>query len=136
MNSLKTKTRPDLLTWLCIGSASFGVLWIIMFVVLVIFSIRGNVPPGLFPGIVIEYLQAGYLFISAEILLTAIGLVGIVLMWYMKKSGLYLYAVMKALIYFLPVLFIGSNHLTFLGLILPAILIVMYGIIFSDSVKK
>lgn len=120
-------SRPKLLTWLCLGSATFGVSWIIMFIVLIILSIQGNVTPGLFPGLVTEYLQAGYLFVTAEILLTAVGLAGVILMWQLKKTGFYLYSVTKAAIYFLPVLFIGNYHLTYPGLIATSFFITVYG---------
>lgn len=136
MEKPETKSRPVLLTWLCIGSASFGILWIIMFLALIAFSVRGNVPAGLFPGLVVEYLQAGYLFISAEILFTGFGITGVILMWRMKQSGFYLYAIMKVLIYFLPVVFIGNNHLMYPGLALSFIFIFAYGIIITAALKK
>lgn len=136
MNSSEKISRPNLLTWLCIGSASFGVLWIIMFLVMITYSVRGDVPSGLFPGLTLEYLHAGYLFMIAEILLTAIGVAGVMLMWQMKKTGFYLYATTKTVIYFLPVVFLGSNHLTFPGLIITSILIIMYGTLFTRVNKK
>jgi hypothetical protein len=129
-------SRPILLTWLCIASAGFGVAWIIMFIVLITFSVRGIVPSGLFPGIVIQYLHAGYLFIGAEIALTGFGLTGVVMMWKIKKTGFYLYAFMKAIIYFLPVVFIGSDHLTFPALLISSILIVVYGILITGTLKR
>ncbi|MDO9255233.1 MAG: hypothetical protein Q7U54_06955 [Bacteroidales bacterium] len=107
-----------------------------MFLFLITCSVRGNVPAGIFPGLVIEYLKAGYLFISAEIFLTVFGISGVFLMWQMKKSGFYLYALMKVLIYFLPVVFIGNNHLTYPGLAISSILILVYGIIITGTVKK
>jgi hypothetical protein len=128
--------RPALLTWLCIGSAGFGISWIIMFLVLITFSISSDIPAGLFPGLVIEYLNAGYLFISAEILFTGFGITGVFLMWQRKKSGFYFYSIMKVLIYFLPVVFIGNNHLTYPGLVISSILILLYGIIITGAPKK
>jgi CHASE2 domain-containing sensor protein len=71
------------------------------------------------------------LFMAALILLALLGLTGVFMMWQMNKAGLYLYAIVKSLIYFLPVVFIGYNHLTFPGLILTSILIIAYGIIFT-----
>ncbi len=136
MDKPDTKLRPALLTWLCIGSAGFGISWIIMFLALIIFSIRENLPSGLFPGIVIEYLKAGYLFISAEILLTGFGITSVILMWQLKKPGFYLYAITKVLIYFLPVVFIGINHLTYPGLVITSIFILLYGIIITGGLKK
>lgn len=133
MLTIENKSHPRLLTWLCIGSGVFGSLWIIMFLALMIFSLTGNVPGRLFPGLVLEYLQAGYLFLIAEILLTGIGVTGVILMWRMKKTGFYLYATMKTIIYFLPVLSIGTNHLTFPALLSTSILIIMYGVIFTGK---
>jgi hypothetical protein len=136
MNSSENKSRPILLTWLCLGSASFGVSRIIMFLVLIFFSLSGNVPAQLFPDVAIEYLQAGYILISAEILLTAIGLAGVIMMWQSRQSGFYLYAFIKAIIYFLPVIYIGWNHLMFPGLVLTSILIIFYGTIFTGVRPK
>jgi hypothetical protein len=123
--------RPKLLTWLCIVSATAGVLWIGMFLAVIVSTFSGNVPKSLFPGIVIEYFQAGYWFIVTEILLTAFGIIGIYLMWHMKKAGFYLYAISKSLIYFFPILIIGSNHFNFVSLFLTSVMIVLYGIVFS-----
>jgi len=125
------KNRPQFLTWLCIGSFIFGSLWIIMLLAIIPFDQSGNVSTRLFPGIAIEYLHAGYLFLVVEILLTATGIFAVVMMWQMKKNGFYLYAVTKTVIYFLPVIFIGNNHLTFPGLIITSVLITMYGNIFT-----
>jgi hypothetical protein len=104
-----------------------------MLLVILISDLAGNVSTRFFPGIAIEYLQAGYLFLVAEILLTAIGIFAVVMMWRMQKTGFYLYAAIKTIIYFLPVVFIGNNHLTFPGLIITSILIFIYGIIFSSK---
>jgi hypothetical protein len=133
MPAPEPKNRPQLLTWLCTGSFVFGSLWIIMLLALILFDQAGNVSNRLFPGIAIEYLQAGYLFLLAEILLTAIGIFAVVLMWQMKKTGFYLYAVTKTIIYFLPVVAIGGHHLTFPALLLTSFLITAYGIMFIDE---
>lgn len=94
---------------------------------MIIYSLKGDVPSELFPGLTVEYLHEGYLFMTAEILLTASGLAGVMLMWQMKKTGFYLYAGVKTLLYFLPVVFIGSNHLTFPGLVITSTLIIIFG---------
>jgi hypothetical protein len=99
-----------------------------MFTVLIIYSLEGEVPAGLFPGIVIEYLKVGYSFVIAEILFTAVGLFAVGMMWKMKKSGFFLYAGIKTLLYFLPILFLGSDHLAFLPLAVTSTVIVGYGI--------
>lgn len=128
LKMLIDKKRPILLSWLCIGSALSGIMWIIMMLVLILYSLSGNVPSSLFPGIVMEYYQEGYYFFVALIVLAGIGLVGVYMMWKMKIAGFYTYAVIKVVQYFLPVVFLGYNHLTFIGLAITSILIILYGV--------
>ena len=130
------KNRPQFLTWLCTGSFFFGLFWIIMLLTLILSDQAGNVSTRLFPGISIEYLHAGYLFMIAEIVLTALEMFAVVMMWQMKKTGFYIYAATKTIIYFLPVLVIGLHHLTFPALILTSALITAYGIIFTDKSRN
>ena len=106
-----------------------------MLVALFVFSRNGNIPAGLFPGLAAEYPQAGAWFMAALIILALLGLTGVGMMWHLKKTGFYLYAVSKTLIYFLPVVVIGYSHLTYPGLILTSVLIVLFGILFSGKVK-
>lgn len=131
----ETKSRPKLLTWLCIGSAVSGSLWIIMLLALIIFSQKGQVPSGMFPGLAVGYSKAGYMFMAALILLAMLGLTGVFMMWQLRKTGFYLYTIVKTMIYFLPVTIIGLKHLTFPGLVLTSALIIVYGIIFTGIVK-
>jgi hypothetical protein len=133
MNAIQNSKRPPLLTYLCIGSTIFGLLWVVMLVVLLIYSLQGNVPAPLFPGLVIEYLDAGYLFLTVFLGLILLGLTAIVLMWQMKKAGYYLYVAIKTTLYFMPVAIIGYNHLTFTGLLLTSIGISAYGVIFIGA---
>lgn len=138
MNAIHDIKRPPLLTYLCLGSTLIGLLWVVMLVVLLFYSLQGNVPATLFPGLVIEYLDAGYLFLATFLGLNLLGLVAVVLIWYMKKTGFYLYTAVKTTIYFIPVAVIGSNHLTFTGLVLTSIGITAYGGLFytqSNDVK-
>ncbi len=130
MNVIQNIKRPTLLTYLCIGSTLFGLLWVVMLVVLLLYSLQGNVPATLFPGLVIQYLNAGYLFIAVFIGLLILGLGAVVLMWQMKKAGFYVYAAAKTTLFFLPVVIIGSNHLTFTGLIFTSMGITAYGALF------
>jgi hypothetical protein len=104
-----------------------------MFIVLMAYSLNGTVPSAVFPGLIVEYLQVGYFFVIAEIVLTIIGLTAVYLMWQMKKTGFYLYALIKTMVYFMPVMVIGSNHMHFPGLALTAVMIFLYGIQFSNS---
>lgn len=130
------EVRPKLLIWLCVGSAISGFLWIVMLVTLSILSVKGQVPSGLFPGLAVGYLQAGYLFMSVLILLATLGLTGVLMMWQLKKTGFYLYAAAKIVLYFLPVLFISSNHLTLPGLVTTSVPIILYGTLFTGALKN
>ncbi len=133
MPSPTLNPRPRLLTWLCTGSAIFGISWVVMLITLIGIALAGNLPSKVFPGLAIEYFHAGYLFMITLILLTGLGLTGVAMMWKMKKTGFYLYVASKTLIYFLPVLVIGSSHLTYPALIITSIMITFYGIIFTDT---
>ena len=133
MNPSQDKKRPPLLTYLCLGSTIIGMLWVVMIVALLIYSLRGNVPDTIFPGLVIEYLNAGYLFLAAFLGLLLLGLGAVVLMWQMKKAGFYVYAAAKTTLYFMPVAIIGNNHLTYTGLMLTTIGIIAFGVFFNKK---
>jgi hypothetical protein len=135
LKALIAKPRPRFLTALCLGSVISGVLWIAMYVTLIVMSVRNNATSVVFPGLVLEYLQAGYIFIVAEIILTALAITGVVMMWLLRKNGFFLYASAKAFLYFLPVLYIGNRHLTYFGLIFTASLIAVYGVIITNYKK-
>jgi len=135
MSSPENKTRPHLLTWLCIFSFTTGVLTISMYLAIMIFSFNGVIPARLFPGLVLEYMHTGYLFILAMIVLAALGLTGVIMMWYLIKSGLYVYSSSKILTYFLPVLYIGNSHLTYPGLILTSFFIIFFGVALTNNTK-
>jgi hypothetical protein len=102
---------------------------------MIIYSLKGSVPSELFPGIALEYLHTGYWFLLLEIILTGLGIIAVYLMWQLKRIGFYMYAFIKTLIYFLPVVIIGKNHLTFPGLVITSVLIVMYGVVFTNIQK-
>jgi len=136
MNPTKKRSRPQLLTWLCIGSAIGGLSWIIMLLVLLIYSVNGNIPAGLFPGLAVEYLHAGNTLTVILMLLASLGLAGVYLMWQEQKTGFYLYTAAKVSIYYLPAMCIGNNHLSFIGLFFTSTLIIMYGVQFMNIRKK
>lgn len=124
-----------LLSWLCTSSAIFGFAWVTMFVAMLLYSHQGSIPERLFPGIAMEYINAGTGFVVGEVLLTLTGLAAVFMMWKKKKSGFYLYSCCKITLYFLPVLIIGSNHLSFLPLALTSLFIVLYGLVFFSPQK-
>jgi hypothetical protein len=128
--------RPKFLTWLSIGSIVVGVLWVIMYIALILSKLYGKVDPYLFPGIVIEYSKVGYSFLLAEILFTLFGLAGVIMMRKMKIAGLYIYAFAKVILFFLPVVFIGSSQLSFPILVITSVLITAYGVMLTGIHKK
>jgi len=129
-------TRSKFLTWLSTGSIIFGILWVAMYITVIISMVYGKVDPYFFPGIVVEYSKIGFLFLSTEILLTLIGLAGVLMMRKLKTAGLYVYAFAKVAIYFLPVIFIGSSHLSFPILVITSSLITVYGVVLANFHKK
>ena len=133
MQTSEMKSRTNTLTGLCIVSAIAGLMWIVMLLTLIILALNGNIPAGLFPGLVLEYLQTGYWFVIIEIILAGTALLGVYRMWQMEKTGFYIYAISKIIIYFLPVMHIGNHHLTFPGLLLTSALIILYGIHFYKN---
>ena len=130
MNQIQEKKRPPVLTYLCLGSIIFGSFWLIMLITLMLFSLRGDVQEAYFPGLVIEYLGAGYTFLTVFMALITLGLASVILMWQKKNTGFYIYTASKTVFYFFPVAFIGSNHLTFTGLVFTAMGITAYGVFF------
>ena len=133
MNSNKTVNRPKILSWLCAGSIVFGVSWFVMLLLLLISEIRGEIPPHLFPRLVLDYAAAGKIFLLGAMLLTGLGIWSVTMMWQMKKAGFYLYALIKTLAYFLPASVIGADHLTFPALVTTTIMISAYGIFFTTK---
>jgi hypothetical protein len=117
MNPADRKPRPKILTWLCIGSAISGLFWIVMLLDIMIVSQKGEISAGILPGLAAGCMHAGYLLIFALILLTISGLTGIFKIRKLRQAVFYLCSSAKTIIYFLPVTFIGHNHLTYPGFI-------------------
>jgi hypothetical protein len=136
MISDESTKRPFLLTCLCIVSGITGTAWICMFIALIIYTVKGAVPEQLFPGNSLIYLKAGTGFVLAEILLTVCSLTGVFLIWKTRMGGFYLYSISKVILYFLPVAFIGSDHLAFFPLAVTSVTIVAYGILTGSFKKK
>ncbi len=66
------------------------------------------------------------------VLLSVIALLGVIMMWQLRKSGFYVYAAARSLIAFVPFIFIGYNMVSliwFISSILFGILfIILYGL--------
>lgn len=62
------------------------------------------------------------------ILLNSLSLLGIYLMWTLRKVGFYLFFVSRVLLYYLPVIFISTAHPALTELFVSALVIVLFGI--------
>lgn len=66
------------------------------------------------------------------VLLSAIGLLGVIMMWQLRRAGFYLYAAARSLIAVVPFVFIGYNILSLMwfsaSIVFGVVFIVMYGI--------
>ena len=66
------------------------------------------------------------------VLLSLIGLAGVIMMWQLKKTGFYIYTIARIFILLVPVIFIGYNIISMIwlsfGVIFAAIFIVLYSL--------
>ena len=66
------------------------------------------------------------------VVLSIVALLGVIMMWQLKKGGFYLYAAARVLIILVPFIFIGYNLISIIwfssGLIFAALFIILYGL--------
>ena len=66
------------------------------------------------------------------VLLSVVALLGVIMMWQLKKAGFYLYAAARVLLILVPFVFIGYNLISILifssGLIFAVLFIVLYSL--------
>ncbi len=66
------------------------------------------------------------------VILSIVALLGVIMMWQLKKAGFYLYAAARVLIILVPFVFIGYNLISILmfsgGLVFASLFIILYGI--------
>ncbi len=93
-------------------------------------SLRGLIE-GIFDSVTkfMENVTGIYLSI---VLLAIIALVGVILMWQLKKTGFYLYTVARICILLIPVIFLGYNIISMIwlssGVIFAAVFIILYSL--------
>ncbi len=86
---------------------------------------------GIFNAItkLMENITGIYLTI---VILSIVALLGVIMMWQLKKAGFYLYAAARVLIILVPFVFIGYNLISILmfsgGLVFASLFIILYGI--------
>jgi len=123
------RTRVILLKGLCLISGFSGLAWITMLAFILVYQNELNIVKGKVPALTLDYLNGGNYFILVLILLQAGAITGLALMWKHKKSGFYIYSILKALLFFLPAVIIGNAHLNFPGLFLTSTPILLFGIL-------
>jgi hypothetical protein len=70
------------------------------------------------------------------VLLSVIALLGVIMMWQLKKSGFYMYAASRSLIAFVPFIFIGYNLISLLWFISSIIFGILFIILYSLNLKE
>ena len=82
---------------------------------------------------VLENVTGIYLTV---VLLSVIALLGVIMMWQLKKSGFYMYAASRSLIAFVPFIFIGYNLISLLWFISSIIFGILFIILYSLNLKE
>ena len=121
--------RPQLLTILCIlsfiGSGMSGVSF------LMVYSSYNEVIPALsefaesFPGMEM-LLTAGRGFFLTGFVLYFISVIGVSLMWRMKKAGFHFYTGSQVMILLLPLFYIEGYPLPFFDAVITGLFIFLY----------
>lgn len=82
---------------------------------------------------VLENVTGIYLTV---VLLSVIALLGVIMMWQLKKSGFYMYAASRSLIAFVPFIFVGYNLVSLLWFISSIIFGILFIILYSLNLKE
>ena len=123
-------SRPQLLTILCVlsyigsglASVAFFSIWSTYHEVMPMLAESED----LFPGM--EYfIKAGRNFFLAGFILYFLSLVGVSLMWRMRKAGFHFYTGAQIMIALLPIVYIDGFPISFLEWMLTAAFIILYG---------
>ena len=70
------------------------------------------------------------------VLLSVIALLGVIMMWQLRRSGFYMYAASRSLIAFVPFIFIGYNLVSLLWLISSIIFGILFIVLYSLNLKE
>ena len=70
------------------------------------------------------------------VLLSVIALLGVIMMWQLRKSGFYMYAASRSLIAFVPFIFIGYNLVSLLWFISSIIFGILFIVLYSLNLKE
>ena len=70
------------------------------------------------------------------VLLAVIALLGVILMWQLKKTGFYIYTAARSLIAFVPFIFIGYNIVSLLWFVSSIVFGILFIILYSLNLKE
>jgi hypothetical protein len=81
---------------------------------------------------VLKIFEVMPILASVGLVLAIVALVGVIMMWNLKKTGFWLYSGSKVVMAIFPMILIGANFLTSMmlatGLFVAALFITMYGL--------
>ena len=70
------------------------------------------------------------------VLLSVIALLGVIMMWQLRKSGFYVYAAARSLIAFVPFIFIGYNLISLIWFVSSIVFGILFIILYSLNLKE
>ncbi|MBN2212786.1 MAG: hypothetical protein JW723_00955 [Bacteroidales bacterium] len=70
------------------------------------------------------------------VLLAIIALLGVILMWQLKKTGFYIYTASRSLIAFVPFIFIGYNMVSVIWFVSSIVFGILFIILYSLNLKE
>jgi hypothetical protein len=139
--------RPTFLTVLCILSfIAAGISVVVSFLGFAAMQAAESMMGGMsdsmgemaaLPGME----EAAALWKYAQVLLiigvgcTILGLIGVIMMWKLKKTGFYLYTAAQIIGIIIPVVLVGTAGLSYVGIFFALAFIVMYGLNLKHMTK-
>jgi hypothetical protein len=70
------------------------------------------------------------------VLLAIVALLGVILMWKLKKTGFYIYATSRSLIAFVPFIYIGYNMVSMLWFVSSIVFGILFIVLYSLNLKE
>lgn len=130
-NIPQQKKRPDTITVLCVLTFIGSGMGVFSFLILSLFykslSLYLNESTMTMPEMEV-LLNAGIGFFVLSFVCYAVSLFGAIKMWQLKKIGFHLYTIAQLLLLLIPMIFIGKEIFSFVGLFFTLLFVGLYGI--------
>ena len=136
---IESPKRPQFLTVICILSFIFSGIGII-FLLFGIFGVLAAKSAGIDLSEKMAEMGTDQVSIDAaaaalsipslviSIVLTIISLIGVIMMWKLKKTGFFVYTGTQVIALIVPIFFSGMAGFSFVGLFFTALFIVLFGL--------